>query len=177
VIGLLVMLTSFPVYRAHVSVFVPSDEESLRSGKLTQQAAQRLLLLPHPAPMLRQDALSRGMRDLGLGGNETILYAGLVSETAQQVKVHPLPTPSLYEITCDSWSSQFAATFCNQLVDTVEQQASDPSGIQPGGGSAHKVDADAGPGIQIYPHWYLQGIGGFACGCFLGALFGLFKRS
>ena len=176
VIGLLATIASLPVYRAHVSVLAPAAEsqDSLRSGKLTQQVSRNLLLITHPVPILRQDALSRGMRDLGLGGNETILYATLVAETAQQVKVHPLPTPNLYEITCDSWSSQFAATFCNELVNTVEQQ---PSNLQSGTDSARKIDAESGPGIQIYPQWYLQGVGGFAVGCLLGALFGLIKRS
>jgi hypothetical protein len=178
VVALLATVTSLPVYRVHVSVFVPSasdaatavsgsEEEMLRDGTLTQRVGQRLLLQPHSNPILRQDALSRALRDLDIGGRETILYASLVADTEHEVKIRSLQTPGVFEITCDSWSSQFAATFCNALVDTIDQQTGETS--------ARKIDAAVSPGLQIYPRWSLQSILGLACGCILGALYGLIR--
>jgi capsular polysaccharide biosynthesis protein len=116
------------------------------------------------------------MRDLHLGGNETILYADLVSETARKIKVARLQPQNLYAITCDSWSAQFAATFCNALTTTLDDQSpgaiSSPENPEP----ARTVDAALQPGVQVYPRWYLQGSVGLAVGCLVGFLCGFFKR-
>jgi hypothetical protein len=198
VAALLVMTPSIPVYRARVSVYLPSqptamadqsgsnaanmrgsisssEEELLRSGKLTEQVTKRFLLQAYPNPMFRQDVLSRGLRDLHIGGRDTILYATLVVETARRVKVRQLQTQGLYEITCDSWSSQFAAAFCNELGKVMDQQLLELPGSQLRANPTHKSDTAVGPGIQILPHWYLGGAIGFAGGCLIAALLGLVK--
>lgn len=199
-VALLLNLGTLPVYRAHVSVYLPSaiagannplassggtassafrsssEGSPLRNGELTERTAERLLALPHPNPIFKQDALSRGMRDLHLGGNETILYADLVADTAHQVRVRQLPSPNLYEISCDSWSARFATTFCNELMDVLDEQLggalSSQQGIEPGA----IVDKAVGPGIQIYPRWYLVGLAGLAVGCLAGIAVGFVKR-
>jgi hypothetical protein len=135
--------------------------------------AERLLAQPHK-PILRQDVLSRGLRALHLGGNETILYANLVAETARQVKVTHLQPQNLYAITCDSWSAQFAATFCNELTDSLNDQPS--GGAISTAEPARTIDAALGPGKQIYPRWYLIGSLGLAIGCLVGVLLGFVQR-
>jgi hypothetical protein len=153
-----------------------SQAASLLNGELTERVAQRLLAGPQAKSILRQDVLSRGMRDLQLGGNETILYADLVVETARQVKVTHLQQQNLYGITCDSWSAEFAATFCNELTASLDDQSPRAISPQAGGEPAHAIDAALQPGIQIYPHWYLQGSVGLAVGCLAGFLVGFVKR-
>jgi hypothetical protein len=199
--ALLFSVASLPIYRARVSVYLPptiagatdlganaspslpgelhsgSRGESLLKGELTEKVAQRLLAQPHTEPILRQDALSRGMRDLKMGGNETILYADLVAETVRQVKVTHLQPQNLYEVTCDSWSAQFAATFCNELTGSLVDQPSAATSSQQGVEPARIVDAASQAGNLIYPHWYLQGSAGLAGGCLVGVLLGFVKRS
>jgi hypothetical protein len=116
------------------------------------------------------------MRDLRLGGRESILYAELVAETAQQVKVRQLQPTNFYEITCDSWSSQFAATFCNELTSVLEEQPGGAISSQPGIQPARPVDAALGPGIRIYPHWSLSGLAGVVCGSLVGVIVGFVRR-
>ena len=199
--ALLFSVGSLPIYRSRVSVYLPSVTagatdssankssslpgvlhsgsrgESLVNDGLTEKVAQRLLAWPHTEPILRQDVLSRGMRDLHLGGTESILYADLVAETARRVKVAHLPPQNLYEVTCDSWSAQFAAIFCNQLTGSLVEQASaaipPPESTEP----ARIVDAASQAGSMVYPHWYLQGFAGLAGGCLIGILVGFVKRT
>ena len=195
VVALLLNVAAMPVYRARVSVYMPSavasgangsvlsapgggsQEASLLNGALTGKVAERLLMLPHSNPILRQDAASRLLRDLDLGGAETILYANLVVETSHQVKVRRLQSENLYEITCDSWSPQFAATFCNELIKALEEQPSTPMPSRLRGTSVRAVDAADGPGIQIYPRWYLTSAAGLAVGCLIGILVGFVERT
>jgi hypothetical protein len=188
VVALLFSVGSLPVYRARVSVYLPStiagasdprsgsQDQSLLNGELKEKVADRLLAWPHPKPILRQDVLSRGMRDLHLGGSEPILYADLVAETARQVKVTHLEPRKLYELTCDSWDAQFAAAFCNEMTNSLDDQAAGAISSREGAGPARTIDAALRPGSQVYPHWYLQGSAGLAVGCLLGALTGFVKR-
>ncbi len=198
--ALLFSVGSLPIYRARVSVYLPSAiaggkdpkanasgaspgvlhsgsrGESLLNGGLTEKVTQSLLAQPHSAAILRQDVLSRTMRDLHLGGNETILYADLVAETAREVKVTHLPPQDLYEVTCESWSAQFAALFCNQLTDSLIDQPSAATPSPEGAEPARIVDAASQPGSPVYPHWYVQGFAGLAGGCLIGVLLGFVKR-
>jgi hypothetical protein len=182
VVALLFSVGSLPVYRARVSVYLPSSfagasNPLANSRGLAERVAERLLPMPHQNPILRQDTVSRGMRDLHLGGSEPILYADLVAETAHQVTVRQLPSNNLYEITCDSWSPRFATTFCNELVEELDEQLGDALSSPRGVESGHIVDSAIDPGIQIYPHWYLQSLAGLAIGCLVGVSVGFVKRS
>jgi hypothetical protein len=201
VVALLLNLGSLPVYRSRVSVYLPppiagatnplasdngSASTSLRSGpqdasslsrELIEKVAVRLLALPQQNTLLRQDALSRGMRDLHLGGSEPLLYADLVVQTAFRVKVRQLPSTNIYEITCDSWSPRFATTFCNELIDVLDQQLGGALSSRRGIGSARIVDSAIDPGIQVYPRWYLQGFTGLLAGCLVGVSVGFVKRN
>lgn len=193
--ALLAVTPTMPLYRTHISVYLPSkniegvypkdlgsgsdfsarfslEDQLLHSGKLTQQVEEHFLLRTHANPIFRQDVLSRGMRALHLGGDETILYATLVSETGRQVNVRELEPKGLYEITCDSWNSQFAIIFCNELGDEIGRQLSGQQDTNHAGIFVPKVEAATGPGVQIFPHWYLLAIIGFGGGCLAGALLG-----
>lgn len=192
VIALLCSVGSLPVYRARVSVNLPatgtaeksqtridagSPAYAVVSGELPGQVSELLLERPHPNPILRQDVLSRGMRELHLGGNQTILYADLVAETARQVKVRRLISPHVYEITCESWSAQLATTFCNELLGMLDRQPQSQSPSSRGTGLAHTIDEAVGPGVQVYPHWYWQSLAGLVIGCLAAVLLGFLKRA
>jgi hypothetical protein len=150
-----------------------SRDGALMNGELTGLVAQRLLSEPHPKPILREDVLSRGMRDLHMGGDEPILYADLVSETARQVKIMHLEPANVFEVTCDSWSAEFATAFCNELGNSMT--ASGAGGDHTAAESAHTIDTASNPGNQVYPHWYLQGSIGLALGCAIGLGLGSMK--
>ena len=94
----------------------------LQSDTLIQQVIDHLLAEPHPAVVPKSDLLSQTLRSIHLGGRETIPYTLLVNDTAQRVKVKPLGLTRLVEITCDSWDASFAASFCNTLSSTFEQE-------------------------------------------------------
>ncbi len=198
--ALLFSAGSLPVYRSRVSIYLPSAPAnstdsganagasisgvtnaargaSLLNGALTEKVAERLLTWPGAKSIFRQDVVSRGMRDLDLGGNEPILYADLVAETARQVKVLHVQPQNLYVITCDSWSAQFAATFCNELTSSLEEELSNAASPQENFEPAHTIDAASRPGIQVYPHWYLQASIGLGVGGIIGLLLGFVKPS
>jgi hypothetical protein len=192
VIALLCTVASLPVYRARVSINLPatgtaeknqtridagSPAYAVVSGELPGQVSELLLERPHPNPILKQDVLSRGMRELHLGGNQTILYADLVAETARQVKVRRLISPHVYEITCESWSAQLATTFCNELLGMLDPQPKSQSPSSRGTGLAHTIDEAVGPGVQVYPHWYWQSLAGLVIGCLAAVLLGVLKRA
>ena len=190
VVALLWTVASLPVYRARVSVNLPATDEKSQtridagspayavvSGELPGQVSELLLGRPHPNPLLKQDVLSRGMRELHLGGNQTILYADLVAETARQVKVRRLISPHVYEITCESWSAQLATTFCNELLGVLGQQPQSQSPSSRGTALARTIDEAVGPGVQVYPHWYWQSFAGLVIGCLAAVLLGFLKRA
>ncbi len=183
-LALLLVVGSLPVYRSRVSVKLPSSlsesasiPAALRSGAFSRRVADQLLAEPNPVRLLKQDALSRAMRDLHLGGNEPILYADLVSDTARRVKITPVAAQDVYEITCESWSAQFAATFCNQVLDLLHREPVNGISAQASAASIQTIDAAVAPGVQISPHWFLQSVLGFACGCVAGVLLWFMKRS
>ncbi len=158
VAALLLNTASLPVYRSHVSVYLPSavagatnsstgsPEALLRNGKLTEEVAQRLLVQPHPNPILREDAISRGMRDLNLGGRETILYANLVEETAHEVKVRHLEPQNLvrdhlrlpespvcrHVLQCVDWSAGGATVRRNSFSGRQRVHPHDRCSYRPG---------------------------------------------
>lgn len=94
----------------------------LQSDTLIGEVKDNLLALPHPASIQRDDLLSRMTRAMHLKGDATISYPALVDDTAQRIKVKPLGLTRLVEVTCDSYSAQFAATFCNRLVSTFQAE-------------------------------------------------------
>jgi succinoglycan biosynthesis transport protein ExoP len=94
----------------------------LQSDTLIEAVSQHFLDEPHPAFVQKNDLLSRMLRTLHMGGQETIPYTLLVSDTAQNAKVKALGLTRLVEVTCDSWDPQFAARFCNTLTSTFEQR-------------------------------------------------------
>ena len=184
-VALLISVGSLPIYRARVCVYIPPafavaadpQHASLLSGELTEEVAELLLVLPNQKPILRQDALSRGMRVLHLGGSEPILYAELVAETAHRVKIRRLPSSNLYDITCESWSARFAMTFCNELIEVLDERFGNAQSSPRGFESADIVDSAIDPEIQVYPRWYLQGFTGLTVGCLVGISVGFVKRS
>ena len=76
---------------------------------------------PHPAAVPREDLLSQLQRTLHLGHPAPIPYDQAVREAAKGVRVKPLGVTRLVEITCDAWSAELAARFCNELESTFQE--------------------------------------------------------
>ena len=94
----------------------------LQSDTLLAMTVDRMMALPHPASIERQDWISDLRRTLHLGEVAPIPYREAVQDAAVHLKVKPLGLTRLVEITCDGWSAQLAAGFCNNLVSTYEEQ-------------------------------------------------------
>ncbi len=94
----------------------------LQSDTLLQQTTDRLLEEPHPQFIEPNDLLSRMARTLHIPTGKPIAYKALVDDAAKRIKVKPLGLTRLVEITCDSWSADFSAKFCNTLTSTFEEQ-------------------------------------------------------
>lgn len=107
-----------------VSTNLQTQIRLLQSDTLTGQVIDRLNSQPHPQFIERDDLFSRFARSAHLGGHEIIPYAKLVDDAANHVKVKPLGLTRLVEITCDSWSARFSATFCNTLTSTFQEEDS-----------------------------------------------------
>lgn len=94
----------------------------LQSDTLIQETIDRMLALPHPALLPRDDLFSDLLRKLRMGNVAPIPYKTALENTAKRLKVKPLGLTRLVEITCDSWSPQLSAEFCNNLITTYQEQ-------------------------------------------------------
>ena len=106
----------------------------LQSDTLLDAVKDRLLAEPHPESIPKNDLVSRIARALHMGGGETLAYETLVEDTAQRLKVKPLGLTRLVEVTCVAYDPKFAATFCNAITRTFEEQD-----MQTRAGEAHKT--------------------------------------
>jgi succinoglycan biosynthesis transport protein ExoP len=149
-LSFLLNLASLPVYRARTSLQIQSvnsdfmnmravaptggasttgDEDVqtqiklLQSDTLLERVVDKLMAAPHPKTVEQDDLISTLQRSLHLSHSQPLLYEDLVDFTAKSVKIKPLGVTRLVEITCDSWSAPFAATFCNNMV--TEYRAAD----------------------------------------------------
>lgn len=93
----------------------------LESDTSISDTVEHLRAEPHPATLERNDLLSRLQRTLHLGHPEPIPYDLALADAARNIKVKPLGVSRLVEITCDSWSADMAARFCNQLEATFQE--------------------------------------------------------
>ncbi len=73
----------------------------------------------------REDLISSLKRDLHLPGDQPVSKEALLNFTAKRVAVKPVGLTRLVEVTCDSWSSSFAAEFCNSLTREFSNQDRD----------------------------------------------------
>lgn len=145
VASFLINFTALPVYRARTSldiqslnsdfmnmravaptgqsddassdVYVQTQIKLLQSDTLLQRTVDRLKAEPHPDTIDQMDLASRIERATYLVRDKKISYDALVDDTAKRVAVKPIGVTRLVEITCDSWSADFSAEFCNTLVD------------------------------------------------------------
>ncbi len=92
------------------------DSETLLDATVNNLEAQE-----HPAFVERNDLLSRLQRTFHLGHAQAIPYAHALAEAAHSVKVKPVGVTRLVEITCDAWSPDIAAKFCNELQSTYQE--------------------------------------------------------
>lgn len=154
-IGILLQLTTQPVYRTRTSLDIQSANNDfmdlrtiqpnaatptdtlvqtqvklLESDSLQDRVQAKLASEQHPEYVLRNDLLSRMERKLHLGGKAEISYDALVAETAASVKVKPMGITQLVEVTCDSWNADFAASYCNTLTDQFREVDLDSRGDQ-----------------------------------------------
>jgi polysaccharide biosynthesis transport protein len=94
----------------------------LQSDSLLLATMDRVLAEPHPAFVQRQDLLSVILRATHLDRSAPISYREMVQQAGRGVKVKPIGLTRLVEITCDSWSPELSAKFCNTLTSTFEDQ-------------------------------------------------------
>lgn len=92
----------------------------LQSDTLLRDTVARMRGEPHPAFLQRNDLLSVLQRTLHVGRTEPIPYEKALEDTSQRLKVKPLGVTRLVEITCDAWSPELAARFCNDLASTFQ---------------------------------------------------------
>jgi succinoglycan biosynthesis transport protein ExoP len=149
VLGLLITVTTLPVYEAKTwvdiqslngdfmdmksvaqtsdqsastgDVYVQTQIKLLESETLLDDTAAGLQVGGHPATVQRNDLVSRWKRRLHLGANE-MPYSQMVDYAAQHIKVKPLGLTRLIEINCDSWDAAFSAKFCNSLTQTFQTE-------------------------------------------------------
>jgi succinoglycan biosynthesis transport protein ExoP len=95
---------------------VQTQIKLLQSDTLLENTIHRLKLEPHSDYIERDDLLSRMKHALHLSRSEPLSFDVLIDATAKSVKVKPLGLTRLVEITCDSWSAEFAAKFCNAFT-------------------------------------------------------------
>ena len=93
----------------------------LESDTLRSSTVARLTREAHPEFLERGDLLSRLRRALHLGQAEAIPYSVALDDAAKAYKIKPLGLTHLVEVTCDAWSPEMAARFCNELVATYEE--------------------------------------------------------
>ncbi len=103
--------------------YVQTQIKLLQSDTLLENTAARLKAEQHSAFIVRNDLVSRFKRTLHITSGTEIPYGDLVDYTALHVKAKPLGLTRLIELTCDSWSAEFSAKFCNTL--TTEFQVED----------------------------------------------------
>jgi len=149
VVSLLFGLRTLPVYRTRMSLDIrplnsdfmnirsvnPTSSDSGPEGDTNLQTQIKLLESDtaieatvdhirageHPASVQRNDLLSRIERTLHIGRPEPIPYDVALAEAARNVKVKPLGVTRLVEITCDAYSPELAARFCNDLESTFQE--------------------------------------------------------
>ena len=95
---------------------------SSRAIPCSTRTVTRLESEPHPAFVERDDLVSQLKRSLHLSHSEPLPYQTLIDDAAKQVKVKPLGLTRLVEITCDSWSPDFSARFCNALTQEFKDE-------------------------------------------------------
>lgn len=148
-VSLLFGLRTLPMYRTRTSIEIravnsdflnrrmvnPTDTDGgaeadtnlqtqiklLESDTLMGATIEKLKAEAHPPTVERDDLWSRIQRGLHLDHPRPIPYDDAVAEAAQNVKVKPLGVTRMVEITCDALSRQIAARFCNELVQTYQE--------------------------------------------------------
>ncbi len=145
VVGLLMHLTTQPVYETRTSLEIqsmnsdfmdsrsvaptaalPSDSivqtqiKLLGSDSLTERVKAQLSEGDHASSVERNDMLSRLQRSLHISNGQQIPYEKLLDETAEGVAIKAMGISQLVEVKCDSWDPEFAANFCNTLISQFQ---------------------------------------------------------
>ena len=119
---------------AAADVNLQTQIKLLQSDTLLDGTVARLLALPHPDSIDREDLFSRLRGKLHLGTPAPIPYETALNDAAQHLKVKPLGLTRLVEVTCDAWTARLSAKFCNELLSTYQEQD-----LQVRGSEANKV--------------------------------------
>lgn len=98
-------------------MYVQTQIRLLQSETLLERTVQRMQSQPHPQFIDQADLASRLERAMHLSRSKRLSYQSLIDDAAKHIVVKPLGVTRLVEITCDSWSADFSAKFCNTLVD------------------------------------------------------------
>jgi polysaccharide biosynthesis transport protein len=110
---------------ASSEAYVQTQIKLLQSETLRQRTVNAIKNSGAGEAVKRGDLFSDLKRALHLPGDRPVSRDGLVDYTARRVTVKPLGLTRLVEVTCDSWSAQFAADFCNTLTREFAQQDRD----------------------------------------------------
>jgi polysaccharide biosynthesis transport protein len=102
-------------------VYVQTQIKLLQSETLLERAVRHMQSDPHPQFVEQMDLMSRLERGLYLVRHKPLSYDDVIADAAKKVVVKPLGVTRLVEITCDSWSAEFSAKFCNTLVDQFKE--------------------------------------------------------
>lgn len=102
--------------------YVQTQIKLLQSDTLRARTVDAIKQGNTLARLEREDLISDMKRSLHLGGEQPVSRPALLAYTAKRVTVKPVGLTRLVEVTCDSWSPTFAATFCNSLTREFANQ-------------------------------------------------------
>jgi polysaccharide biosynthesis transport protein len=105
--------------------YVQTQIKLLQSDTLRERTVEAIRRSSALAGLQREDLISSTRRVLHFAGQDRVSRQALLDFTAKRVTVKPVGLTRLVEVTCDSWSPSFAASFCNTLTQEFANQDRD----------------------------------------------------
>lgn len=105
--------------------YVQTQIKLLQSETLRERTVNAIKREGIASGLEREDLISSLKRSLHVPAGKPVSKAALLEYTAKRVTAKPVGLTRLVEITCDSWSASFAASFCNSLVREFANQDRD----------------------------------------------------
>ncbi|HEX4166825.1 MAG TPA: polysaccharide biosynthesis tyrosine autokinase [Bryobacteraceae bacterium] len=105
--------------------YVQTQIKLLQSDTLRERTVNAIARDGAVSAQQREDLFSSLRRSLHLPGDTPVTKQELLGFTAKHLLVKPVGLTRLVEVTCDSWSANFAAEFCNRLTAEFANQDRD----------------------------------------------------
>ena len=105
--------------------YVQTQIKLLQSDTLRERTVDAIKREGIGPALEREDLISSFKRSLNLPAGKPVSKSALLEYTTKRVAVKPVGLTRLVEVTCDSWSPTFAASFCNSLVREFANQDRD----------------------------------------------------